>query len=238
MRCVRTKSILQARSRTEVSQAPVLERSLEAGQAAFGADLSILEDIKRPQVALAYWSRRFDTGLAEWLDALEPQALPHKRFVVARSRIREALDRACASLPDAPEKTALIEDIAVLAERFSDIMSASNLRIRLEAIEGDACRRFHQDAVDARLLCTYRGPGTEWGYADPGEEPTEIRALRRGEAAMCKGSAWRGAAEHRMVHRSPPIAGTGVARLLLVIDPADPEEDDEWAAHGRSRHDL
>lgn len=229
---------LQARSRTEVSQVHVLERSLEAGLAASGAEISALEDIKRPEVALATWGRRFDAGLAEWLDAQSPNDLPHKRFIVAKSRIRETLEKACATLPDAPEKAALIEDIAVLAERFSDIMAAPNLRLRLEAIEGDACRRFHQDAVDARLLCTYRGPGTEWGYADPGEEPTEIHALRRGEAAICKGSAWRGAPEHRMVHRSPPIAGTGVARLLLVIDPADPDEDEEWAAHGRSRQSV
>ena len=65
-----------------------------------------------------------------------------------------------------------------------------------------------------------------------------VQALQRGDAAICKGSQWPDAPPHNLLHRSPPIAGTGLSRLLLVVDvaaPADAEEDEEWAAHLRPR---
>ena len=34
--------------------------------------------------------------------------------------------------------------------------------LRLEIIERAMCPRFHVDHVGIRMLCTYRGPGTEW----------------------------------------------------------------------------
>ena len=200
-----------------------------------GPSADCLQKIARPDMALSVWRRALDPALQAWLDALKPEQLPHKRFVAARLMVPDVVKAACAELPDSPEKTMLVDDVSDLIDRFSDIVSATSLRVRLEAIDGDACRRFHQDAVEARLLCTYRGPATEWGYADPGEEPQDIKALQRGDAAICKGSAWRGAPSHRLVHRSPPIAGSGSLRLLLVVDPADPAEDQEWAAYQRPR---
>lgn len=195
----------------------------------------VLNAIHEPAITLAIWRRQLDPALSAWLDAAPTPALPHVRFVLAKQALPKAFDAAVARLPEGPERAALAADMVALAERFSEIAAAPRLRVRLEAVEGDACRRFHQDAVPARLLCTYRGPATQWGHAPTGETPEEIHALDRGDAAIWKGSEWPGAAPHTLVHRSPPIAGTGLARLLLVVDPADPWADDDWAEQIRPR---
>lgn len=200
-----------------------------------GASPATLDDIHRPQSALVVWQRRLDTDLAHWVDDLDASALPDCRFVAPQRKIPEAVEAACAGLPECEARTALIDDIAALIDRFSEVMAAPILRVRLDAIDGDACRRFHQDAVSARMLCTYRGPGTEWGHADPGATPNAIRSLARGHVAIAKGSNWPGAPSHRLLHRSPPIGGSGLARLLLVVDPADVDLDEEWAAPALAR---
>ncbi|MEL6792362.1 MAG: DUF1826 domain-containing protein, partial [Pseudomonadota bacterium] len=77
------------------------------------------------------------------------------------------------------------------------------------------------DNVVARLLCTYRGPGTQYGVADSGEDPGEIYETAEGAPILLRGELWRGDAPSGLKHRSPPIEGTGVARLVLVLDPID-----------------
>lgn len=217
-------------------QAQRISETLQPMALAESADPSALDRIARTQIAMAVWRRRLGQGLAGWLDRMDPEHLPQARFVAALSEIPAAIPAACAALPAGPERTALVADIADLAGRFARIMDVPALRVRIEGIEGNACRRFHQDAVRARLFCTYRGPATEWGYAEPGDTPGEIHALRRGEVAICKGSAaMTDAPGQRLLHRSPPIAGTGLARLLLVLDAADPDKDEDWAAAGLMR---
>ena len=102
------------------------------------------------------------------------------------------------------------------------------MRIRLEAITGPACHRWHSDAVGLRLLCTYRGPGTEWlpiaGGAraargiDPKALPCERGQVATGAVAILKGEGFRGNAGFGCIHRSPPAGPGERARLLLCID--------------------
>ncbi|WP_137862190.1 MULTISPECIES: DUF1826 domain-containing protein [unclassified Sphingomonas] len=90
-------------------------------------------------------------------------------------------------------------------------------------------RRFHADYVRARLITTYAGPGTQWLDAltarrlDAGIPPrrAEIRQLRTGQVGIFKGHDWPTTTP--ILHRSPPIARAGKARLLLVVDPAKPD---------------
>jgi hypothetical protein len=86
-------------------------------------------------------------------------------------------------------------------------------------VRDDACARFHVDNVRARLLCTYRGPGTEYADLAAAAAGPEGR-LARGAVAVFRGLRWEGAGVG-LLHRSPPIDGTGATRLLLAIDAAD-----------------
>lgn len=86
--------------------------------------------------------------------------------------------------------------------------------MRLEVIDGDLCRLFHADYLTYRRLPTHVGQGTQRIRAD---EIKTIAQLNTGEVAFFKG---RLLAEDRpSLPRSPPIAGTGETRLLLVLDP-------------------
>ena len=108
------------------------------------------------------------------------------------------------------------------------ILGRKRIQARLEGVAGDACRRFHADAVGLRLLCTYAGAGTEWlplfgaeaaRAHDPRQGPVPVR-LGTGHAAILKGDAHPSAPGRGLVHRSPPMDGPPVPRLLLCLDEA------------------
>ena len=85
---------------------------------------------------------------------------------------------------------------------------------------------FHTDDVRYRQLCTYRGTGTEWiepraversGSGRP-LDPSSMRRLERGAIAFIRGAKGATLDRPALVHRSPKIEGSGLTRLLLVID--------------------
>jgi hypothetical protein len=116
----------------------------------------------------------------------------------------------------------LIADAAQLAQLFCAAMDLATLELRLEVVRTDSCRRFHADYVTARLITTYVGEGTDWlDEADAarvanGSAPERINRLAPFDVGLFKGKL---ATERPAIHRSPPIAGTGAARLLLVLNP-------------------
>ncbi|MCD1623413.1 DUF1826 domain-containing protein [Citromicrobium bathyomarinum] len=135
-------------------------------------------------------------------------------------RASGAPDRAAAALGDLP--AALVEDIAMLATRLAALMLCEEVRLRLELVDDDSCRKLHADFTDLRLITTYAGRGTQFACDNvPGGEVWNIDA---GDIALVKG--WQfGEGHDPCLHRSPPIAGTGERRLLLAIDTPriDPE---------------
>ena len=118
---------------------------------------------------------------------------------------------------------ALVEDAARLARLFCAAMDLAKLELRLEVVRTDSCRKFHADYVTARLITTYVGEGTDWlDEADAarvaaGAAPERINRLAAFDVGLFKGKL---ATERPAIHRSPPIAETGGARLLLVFNPA------------------
>lgn len=172
--------------------------------------------------------RRIYGGVAATLDALSPEALPRLRFEGAVDDLRPRLRRAVAERFDGPRWLAnwLVDDVIDTAQMMGQFTGAPALRVRLDVIDDDHCRTFHVDDVHRRLLTTYRGPGTEWLHprvADrlaPGRvpPPDAVRHLARGEIAILRGGKGATADRPGVLHRSPQIAGTGVVRLLLVVD--------------------
>jgi len=128
----------------------------------------------------------------------------------------EDMARQLAHLPDA-----LRFDMLLLAQRFAALMKVDALRMRLETIDSNACRKVHADYTDVRLICTYAGEGTD--YPPDPERPDHLLRMDAGWIGLFKGRTFH--PDHLpALHRSPPIAGTGARRLLLVIDtPLKPE---------------
>lgn len=191
-----------------------------------GHTIDALAAIAHPDVQLAVWRRMLAPSLAAWIDALSPNALPALHTVVPPGALAHCLVRALdvCGMPTGAMRARFIEDVTRLAAAFARIVGTAEINLRLESVADDACWKFHRDCVDARLVTTYRGPATEWvtlenadaaiamqtGYAGP------IKRLDPHDVALFKGScAGQG---QGIVHRSPPIAGTGIVRLLLVLN--------------------
>ena len=94
----------------------------------------------------------------------------------------------------------------------------------------DGCQYWHQDCVPFRLLSTIKGPCTEYVLPEFSRATLEKREydskhaqrMNIGDVAIFKGRGDSDATQiynqPGIVHRSPRLDGTGLNRLLLVVD--------------------
>ncbi|MGF1605918.1 MAG: DUF1826 domain-containing protein [Rhodothalassiaceae bacterium] len=185
-----------------------------------------LAAINDPGMDLVIWRRALPVCLQTWLDRLDAACLPDIRLLVEPCDLRPALepDLDACGMPAGDMRDGLVRDVEGLAHAFCEIARSDCVDVRLERVGHDACWKFHRDCVEARLLTTYRGPATEWVPPTHSEQALReqkrfngpIEHLRRHDVAIFKGScAGEGSG---IVHRSPPILGTGQTRLLLVLN--------------------
>ncbi|MEM6945045.1 MAG: DUF1826 domain-containing protein, partial [Pseudomonadota bacterium] len=187
-----------------------------------------LSAIHHPGCAATIWRRDPMHRFQSWIDAVEPERLPRTRMILRPDAVREALAETCelAGTPSAPERDMLVDDTAALAAIFAEIMRAPYLRLRYDVVTTNACEKFHLDAVVARLICTYRGTGTQYGISTDGAEPQRVLTAPTGAPIILRGAHWPDGLRSGLLHRSPPIEGTGETRLVLVIDPiTDPADE-------------
>ena len=183
-----------------------------------------LAAIADPAINLAIWQRRLSPAVAAAGRQLVKGADGEIRLTVSAAQAAVALADAlvAANWPAVP---AFVADVAELAMLAAPLMQTHAVDLRLEILTGDACRKFHADYVPLRLITSYAGPGSQWlSNADAAAlaqgvaaEQLEVRQLLAGEVALFKGKLLT---ESPIIHRSPPIAGTGQRRLVLVINPA------------------
>lgn len=184
--------------------------------AAVTGSLEDLAAVRHPDVALAIHPRSLSPALADAVDALDLDEIDDTDLIVDLPVSGEACAAALAVSGFPASAARMIgDDMARLAQVQGLVAGCTRLSIRLHVIETDACRKFHADYVTLRLLTTYRGRATEWHRTDALDR---IDRLRPGDVAIFKGRVLLD--PPAVLHRSPPIAGTGEYRLLLVIDPA------------------
>jgi len=186
-----------------------------------------LSAIHRPCCAAAIWRRQPLAGFQSWIDGLDGEVLPKARVILRPGAVRDAAAEICdaSGTPAGPERDRLVDDIAALGDIFAGLMRARWLRLRLDVVATNACRKFHIDAVTARLVCTYRGTGTQYGISTDGAEPRRIFTVPTGAPILLRGTLWPERPRSGLLHRSPPIEGTGETRLVLVLDPVDDPEE-------------
>ena len=187
-----------------------------------------LSAIQNPGCAAAIWRRQPLPGFQSWIDALEPETLPEARVILRPEAVRDAAFQICeaSGMTDCRERERLVDDTAALADIFAELMRAPYLRLRFDVITTNACRKFHIDAVTARLICTYRGTGTQYGISTDVDEPRRVFTVPTGAPILLRGTRWPEHPKSGLLHRSPPIAGTGETRLVLVLDPViDPDKE-------------
>lgn len=200
---------------------PAAMTTLLAPAAHLSSTPETLGAIRDPDCNLAIWQRDLSVDFAP-LIAGTPRDL---RLNCTPDDLPAILAKALAEGGfggNTAVQQALIEDAATLARLYCEAMALIRLELRLEVVRTDSCRKFHADYVTARLITTYVGEGTDWvDEADAariaaGVEPQRINRLNTGDVGLFKGKL---STANPAIHRSPPIAGTGAVRLLLVLNP-------------------
>lgn len=189
-----------------------------------------LTHILRPEINLAVWQRDVPSEISIWLSRIRSEDLAARprdidRRLPAGDVAAALLSELSVNDPIARAGVAsLARDAKELAHLFAQLSGCSSVRLRLDWVAEQRCPRVHADCVSTRLVCAYRGTGTEWISNDvtlpsPHAEPHKdmLNRLGTGDVAIMKGALGGGAGPLR--HRSPPLNGSDEWRLLLVLDP-------------------
>lgn len=199
------------------------------------ADMADLVCVFEPEVQIVCLRREPDLVVQRTLDDLARAGTLGSGFRVTLSAGAPLGADALSGLPD---HDALQSDIALLLEVYADLLGCPAMGLRFEVLERAMCPRFHTDRVGIRLLCTYRGPATEWlddAWADRsklggggGRLPDEASGLMRDPArvgraqpfdlVLLKGCAWPGNELRGAIHRSPAVPTEVMPRVLVAID--------------------
>lgn len=208
-------------------------RQLSRPHTASSLQLNDLLHIFEPAVQLAIWQRPVDLLIADYLNA--SLADLGSGF---RQQLRPGESPDLSRLPAGSGRHALAADIALLAEILGELLDATTIGLRLEVVGKAMCPRLHVDRVGIRLLCTYRGPGTEWvedvevdrsrlgaganGLPDDCSgllgSGSRIEAIPPFAVALLKGSLWQGNGGRGVIHRSPAVASNKAPHILLAMD--------------------
>ena len=188
-------------------------------------DPTELETFLQPDCAAALWHRHMPAPVQAWIDGLDPECLPMAREIMAPGQVSEFLNDQFVNAGTLPsvERDWLHDDIVSLSHSFAKLLSAKFLRVRLSVVTTNSCRKFHLDAIKARLICTYRGTGTQLGIGQMGADigAEKIITVPTGTPILLRGSLWPPQPATSLLHRSPPIEGSGQTRFVVVLDPIE-----------------
>jgi hypothetical protein len=202
-------------------------RQLEVDQL---VDLSL---IRQPDVNLVYFKRPVDTDIEIFARLLIQQSFLGIHAVVTS----ETLDGVVTDHVNAfglytSGKVKFTQDVIKIAQSFFTVTETDQARLILKVVADDACRKFHTDAYDLRLLCTYVGTGTEWiedqyvnrkklisgSNTEIIKDRSRIQVMQPFEVAILKGEISSRPQCKGIVHRSPSIQLLNAKRLLLRLD--------------------
>jgi len=198
-----------------------------------GDRADVLRHVLDPEVNLCLWQRPAQVAVIREIASLLASDLPDVRCATSLASFD---DDVCTLLQqqglDPSAFSHWRADMLRLADAYFNVSGNNEVTLRLVTTNEDECRRFHVDRTQLRLLCTYRGPGTEWLPDDQVDRMAQATGapneaiVRYGEpsqfepfwAGILKGDAFPGNVGHGLVHRSPPVSGTGQTRVLFCLD--------------------
>ncbi|MBJ7537232.1 DUF1826 domain-containing protein [Marinomonas transparens] len=196
------------------------------------SDQKILADIYQDNVSMVIWERPL-TRLADYSSSALSLA---PNLVLKAQDSPEKLERLLKSLlPEAEYKEVFLQDIRLLMDMFACLFDLEQVGLRLNALSGAMCPRFHVDKIPCRLVTSYQGNGTEWleeadvvreqlgrggnpaNHNSGLSEDGRVQRLQAGDVAIMKGDNWPALTGHGVVHRSP-VASLHDQRLFLSLD--------------------
>ncbi len=223
------------------------ERESAGRPASFGTGIETcdaargLAAINKPGKELVIWRRALPLCLGAWLARMDVSCLPDIRLLVRPRDVRRAVEPLLerSGMPAGDMRDLLLGDVRALVLAFAGITRSDLVDVRLQPVSHDACWKFHRDCVEARLLTTYRGPATEWVQPIHAERALReqksykgpLERFRAHDVAIFRGNC--SGSGSGIVHRSPPIAGTGTTRILLCLNEQSGASPEPWQGGGR-----
>lgn len=203
----------------------------------FSSEVTSLSRIRDEHVQLVVWRReKVPTFVSVLSDASLPaSALPSFMGETTPGKLVRSMTETLRSqqgraLSDS-QIGELVEDIDKLTGIFAHLSGSEKVYVKLETLEDNGCSFWHQDCVPFRLVTTYRGPCTQWVRPEHSRATLRRRKfdsvhaenLLLNDVALFKGREKSEFGESLfdypgIVHRSPRIEGTGVCRVVLVLD--------------------
>lgn len=191
-------------------------------KAAIADSADVLSRAMDDDCNLAIWERAALSNVEVLLEG----EVRNVRFDTSCAELRGDLENAlnAAGYPANGVRNDFAADIELLANLYGDALGLERMNVRVEVIKTDACRKWHADFVRARLITTYVGTGTQWLDQDDadrvreGMEPLRPHTMKSGDVGIFCGKT---GCDTPIIHRSPPIAGTGETRLLAVFNPPE-----------------
>jgi len=172
---------------------------------------------------LCVWERPEVAAVSTWLAALGELNGRHT-LEVLKPGSRPTL----GSLPKAPERALIADDLAMLGELLCDLVGCPDYGLRVARVRSAMCPGWHIDRVTLRLICTYGGVGTEW-LTDQSVDRRLLRNFRAGpddltsaetaDVVLLKGAAWPGNESYGAIHRSPELVSSAGIRTVVTLDP-------------------
>ena len=200
-----------------------------------GNDLMVFTNIYQDDCNIAVWKRNLSQQLQQDVaEYLSVNTGLQASMILSPENAAAAIHK---TLGGSKLTAALSESIAELVDIFCCLFELERVGLRLTALDGAMCPRFHVDRVPTRLVTTFQGIATEWlphdlvdrsklGLGSEGKPDEvsgifssreDINQLTSGDVALLKGEGWEGNEGAGLVHRSPLLA-MGEKRLLLTLD--------------------
>ncbi len=194
--------------------------------------IDVLGEALRDEVNLAVWQRSLPEHLAAFASTLLAQGEPLAESLSIELADPEAepnLHGLLSGYSDLPGQAAFLADVAWLVRAYACLLDAKRIGLRLRALDGAMCPRFHVDHVPLRLITSYAGPGSQWlaegalsrqllgGAQALPRDGAVVEQIGCGHVALVKGERWVGNEGRGLIHRSPSLPA-GERRLLLTLD--------------------
>ena len=202
----------------------IAELKPTGGAVVSGPRAEILAGVADPATTLAIWRRHLSDPLRDAADKISERALDYvTSFDPFCEREQRRAKQELAGVTGG-DGARLHDDLLDLSRRYAQASRSRKVKIRLETVRDDGCRRFHLDNVVMRLVVAYRGPGTQWvspAFAAAARDQQTayegpLNCLNTGDVALFRGK--KSGAPDLIYHRSPPLPQGAPARLVGVID--------------------
>ena len=136
----------------------------QASWCAESTDADVLANAGRNGNALTIWHRTPHAAVIEAAARIPHTHLPDGRWNGTVAELSAQLDAHTQATPTEhrADVSVLCADLVAVAEICHQHLGWQTYTFRCHRLSDTMCPRFHTDRGQIRMLCTYRGPGTEW----------------------------------------------------------------------------